>query len=92
VGRWKDCIAFLSRFETAAIYLKGWYCDPVGTKPKAERLACALDSLVLDRPLASENANSFMRERMARPSFCAASERGDIRDLRAHSGSSVPPN
>jgi len=92
VGRWKDCVAFLSRFETAAIYVKGWYCEAVGTKPNAERLACVLDSLVLDRPLASANANSFMRERMARPSFCAASERDDIRDLRAHSGSSTRPN
>jgi hypothetical protein len=92
IGRWKDCIAFLSRFETAAIYVKGWYCDAVGSKPNAERLACVLDSLVLDRPLGSANANSFMRERMARPSFCAASERDDIRDLRAHSGSSSRPN
>jgi len=92
VGRWKDCVAFLSRFETAAIYVKGWYCEAVGTKPNAERLACALDSLVLDRPLASASADSFMQERMARPSFCAASERDDIRDLRAHSGSSSRPN
>jgi hypothetical protein len=92
VGRWKDCIAFLSRFETAAIYVKGWYCNAVGTKPNAERLACVLDSLVLDRPLASGNADSFVRERIARPSFCAASERDDIRDLRAHSGSSSRPN
>jgi hypothetical protein len=81
-ARWKDCLAFLSRFETSSIYIKGWYCDGVGAKPNAERLACALDSLVLDKPLESARADAFMHEHMARPSFCAALSRGgQDRDL-----------
>jgi hypothetical protein len=86
VGRWKDCIAFLSRFETPSIYVKGWYCDDVGTKPKADQLACALDSLVLDHSLPSPNAEAFMRQRIARPAFCGAIDRGEDRDQRALSG------
>src|SRR5262249_21226872 len=71
-GRWKDCLVFMSRFETNAIYIKGWYCDGVGMKPSAERLACALDGMTLDGPLVTSAADSFMRERIARQSFCAA--------------------
>jgi hypothetical protein len=85
--RWKDCLAFLSRFETSSIYIKGWYCDAVGTKPNAERLACALDSLTLDKALVSASADAFMREHIAKPSFCAALSRGgDGRDLRMFTG------
>jgi hypothetical protein len=86
VGRWKDCIAFLSRFETNAIYIKGWFCDGIGERPNAERLACALDGLVVDGSLASANATAFMREHVARPSFCAAIGRGQDREPRP-----IPP-
>jgi hypothetical protein len=71
-GRWKDCLMFMSRFETNTVYVKGWYCDGVGVKPSAERLACALDGMTIDSPLATAGADSFMREHVARPSFCAA--------------------
>jgi hypothetical protein len=86
VGRWKDCMAFLSRFETNAIYIKGWFCDGIGDRPNAERLACALDGLVVDGPLATPNADAFMREHVARPSFCAAIGRGQDREPRP-----IPP-
>jgi hypothetical protein len=86
VGRWKDCIAFLSRFETTAIYIKGWFCDGIGDRPNAERLACALDGLVVDGPLATAGADAFMREHIARPSFCAAIGGGRDREPRP-----IPP-
>jgi hypothetical protein len=82
LGRWKDCIAFLSHFETTAVYVKGWFCDGIGERPNGERLACALDGLVVDSPLSSERADAFMREHMARPSFCAAIGRGQDREPR----------
>jgi len=83
VGRWKDCLAFMSRFETNSIYIKGWYCDDVGNKPKAEKLACVLDSVVIDRALESASATAFMREHSARPGFCGAVDRGEDHGVRA---------
>lgn len=44
-GRWKQCLAFRSRLDTAAVYLTGWFCDATGTKPSADALACIIDSL-----------------------------------------------
>jgi hypothetical protein len=82
VGRFKDCIAFLSRFETNSIYIKGWFCDGIGDRPNAERLACALDGLAVDGPLGTQAADAFMREHIARPSFCAAIGRGQDREPR----------
>jgi hypothetical protein len=82
VGRWKDCIAFFSRFDTGAVQIKGWYCSSIGQKPDGERLACALDGLTIDTPLVSAAADSFMRQHMARPSFCAALGRGQGREPR----------
>jgi hypothetical protein len=86
IGRWKDCVAFLSRFATPAVYVKGWYCDDIGKKPKADRVACALDGLALDHSLTSANADAFMREHIARPSFCGAIDRGENREVRSLSG------
>ena len=53
-GRWKQCLAFRSRFDTAAVYLTGWYCDGSGSKPSPNALACVLDKLVIERELAVE--------------------------------------
>jgi hypothetical protein len=86
VGRWKDCIAFFSRFDTGAVQIKGWYCSSVGAKPDGERLACALDGLTIDTPLVSDAADSFMRQHMARPSFCSALGQGQGREPRL-----IPP-
>ena len=47
-GRIKQCIAFLTRFETAAVYLKGWLCEASGAKPNADKLACMIDRLTLE--------------------------------------------
>jgi hypothetical protein len=72
-GRRKLCLAYLSRFDTAAVLIKGWYCEASGEKPSPVRLACLLDRLTLDAPLASKDADAFLRERMGRASYCSAS-------------------
>jgi hypothetical protein len=71
-GRWKQCLAFRSRFEVAAVYLTGWYCDGSGAKPAAYGLACMLDRLTLDAELASKEADRFLRGRLARSPICSA--------------------
>lgn len=71
-GRWKQCLAFRSRFDTAAVYLTGWYCDGSGSKPSANALACVLDKLVIERELASKEADTFMRGQMAKSAHCQA--------------------
>jgi hypothetical protein len=82
VGRWKDCLAFVSRFDTSAVYVKGWYCNTIGEKPNPERLACALDGLTIDGRLVTADADAFMRQRIARSSFCAAISTGRDREPR----------
>jgi hypothetical protein len=71
-GRWKNCLAFRSRLDTAAVYFTGWYCDGSGTKPGAQALACMLDRLVLDTDVASKEANGFLRTRMTKAAYCSA--------------------
>ena len=72
-GQWKQCLAFVSRFDTTSVYVMGWYCDASGAKPSASKLACTLDRLEVDSPLASREADGYLRERMARPASCSAS-------------------
>lgn len=84
-GRWKNCLAFRSRLDTAAVYFTGWYCDGSGTKPGAQALACMLDRLTLDADLASTEANGFLRAHMARAAYCMAApvtQTTDTRDQR----------
>ena len=71
-GRWKQCLAFRSRFDTAVVYITGWYCDGSGSKPSANSLACVLDKLVIERELASKDADTFMRGQMAKSAHCQA--------------------
>ena len=71
-GRWKQCLAFRSRLDSAAVYLTGWFCDATGTKPSANTLACILDKLVIDKDLASPAADAFLRGRMAKSASCRA--------------------
>ncbi|MCX7313255.1 MAG: hypothetical protein WCG92_02900 [Hyphomicrobiales bacterium] len=71
-GRWKQCLAYRSRFDTAAVYVTGWYCDGSGSKPSANALACVLDKLVVEGELASKEADAFMRGRMAKSGHCQA--------------------
>ncbi|QUS40373.1 hypothetical protein RPMA_17175 [Tardiphaga alba] len=89
-GRWKQCLSFSTRFNTNAVSLMGWVCDATGTKPGADALACALDKLVIERPLASKEADAYMRERMARPANCSASNVSQTIDVRSRSVS--PPS
>jgi hypothetical protein len=70
-GRWKNCLAFRSRFDSPSVYLTGWYCDATGSKPGPEMLACILDRFTLDAPLASKEADAFVRARVARGPYCS---------------------
>ncbi len=88
-GRWKQCLAFRSRFETAAVYLTGWYCDASGSKPSANALACILDKLVIERDLASKEADAYMRGRMAKSAHCQATPVSQTSDT-GHRGVSPP--
>jgi hypothetical protein len=71
-GRWKQCLAFNSRFDTRALTLAGWTCDATGTKPGSDALACALDKLVIDKELPTREADAYVRSRMTRPATCAS--------------------
>jgi hypothetical protein len=82
-GRWKQCLSFSSRFRTKTVWLSGWTCDATGTSPGAYALACALDKLVIDKPLASAEADAYMRERMARPADCSANNVSQTFDVRS---------
>jgi hypothetical protein len=84
-GRAKLCIAWLTRFETAAVYLKGWFCEASGARPSFQALACTLDKLVLDHDLSSPEATAFLRERMKRPQRCTADPVSQTVDTRARS-------
>lgn len=81
-GRRKLCLAFLSRYDTVSLSLKGWYCQANGARPTAQQLACILDSLTLDAPLASGEADAFVRSRMARRPRCAATPVSQTTDTR----------
>jgi hypothetical protein len=89
-GRWKLCLSFLSRFDTTSLYLAGWYCDASGAKPSADVLACALDRLVLDKPLASKEADAFVRAHMARPANCSAVPVSQTVDTRSRGSRGSP--
>lgn len=84
-GRWKQCLAFRSRFETASVYLTGWFCDGTGSKPSADLLACVLDKLTLDNVLASKEADEFLRGRMTKGMRCQASPVTQTTDTRSRS-------
>jgi hypothetical protein len=89
-GLRKLCLAFLSRFDTAAVYLKGWYCEANGGKPSADRLACMLDRLSLTRELAVKEADAFLRARTARASSCWARPVAQTADTRDSNRISSP--
>jgi hypothetical protein len=89
-GQWKQCLAYLSRFDTSAVYITGWYCDASGAKPSAGQLACTLDKLMLDQELASKEADAFLRQRIARPASCLAIPVAQTTDIRSRGGVSSP--
>jgi hypothetical protein len=84
-GRWKQCLTYYSRFASESVTLAGWYCDASGGKPSPDRLACLLDRLVLDAPLDSREADSFMREQGSRATRCSASPVSQTIDTRSSS-------
>jgi hypothetical protein len=88
-GRWKQCLAFRSRLDTAAIYITGWYCDGSGSRPSPNALACILDKLVIERELASKDADSFLRGRMTKAAHCQAEPVTQTTDT-GHRGVSPP--
>lgn len=81
-GLRKQCLAFLSRFDTTAVYLKGWYCEADGSRPVADHVACLLDRLVLEKPLAAKEADDFLRARMGRGMRCSATPVTQTSDTR----------
>jgi hypothetical protein len=89
-GQWKQCLAFASRFDTAALYLIGWVCDASGAKPNAATLACTLDKFTLDRDLPSRDADAFLRTKMARSATCSAVPVSQTTDTRSRSRVAPP--
>jgi hypothetical protein len=83
-GRRKLCFAFLSRFETPYLYMKGWICEASGAQPSAGQLACIINRIAFDRPLASTDADVFVREQLARGAFCQATPVSQTTDTRRH--------
>jgi hypothetical protein len=71
-GLRKQCLGFLSRFDTTAVYMKGWFCEADGSRPVADHVACLLDRVVLEKPLANKPADAFLRARMGRGMRCGA--------------------
>lgn len=86
-GQWKQCLTYVSRFSTEAVHITGWFCDPSGAKPSPDRLACTLDRLVLDTPLASKEADKFLRERVARSPSCSSAPVAQSIDTRQRTSS-----
>lgn len=82
----KQCIVFLTRFETNAVYMKGWLCEASGAKPSADKLACMIDRMSLDKPLASKEAEAFLRAKMAKPASCLAVPVSQTTDTRVRYG------
>src|SRR5262245_56424127 len=68
--RWKQCYAFMSRFENPAVYVKGWLCEEVGKKTSADRIACLLDTLSFSQVRSAE-ADAFLQTRVTRDPLCA---------------------
>jgi hypothetical protein len=89
-GQWKQCLAFVSRFDTTALYLIGWFCDASGAKPSAATLACTIDKLTLNKDLASKEADTFMRTQAVKPASCSAIPVSQTTDMRSRSNISSP--
>ena len=83
-GRRKLCLAYMSRFDTAAVFLKGWYCEASGSNAGSWELACDLDSMLIDRKLPSAEADDYLRTRMKKPAECSASPVTQTADTRSN--------
>lgn len=81
-GRTKLCVSYLSRFDTTAVYLKGWYCEASGANPNFHTLACIIDRISLKGVLPTAAAQTFFEERMKRPARCSAEPVSQTTDTR----------
>jgi len=81
-GQTKLCVSYLSRFETEAVYLKGWLCEASGARPNFHTLACMLDRIALKGMLPTAAAQAFFEERMKRSARCSAEPVSQTTDTR----------
>lgn len=81
-GQIKLCVSYLSRFDTTAVYLKGWYCEASGARPNFHTLACMLDRITLKGTLPTPAAQTFFEERMKRSARCSAEPVSQTTDTR----------
>lgn len=81
-GRIKLCVSYLSRFDTTALYVKGWFCEAGGARPNFHTLACMLDRITLKGVLPTPAAQTFFEERMKRPARCTAEPVSQTTDTR----------
>lgn len=81
-GQTKLCVSYLSRFDTTAVYIKGWYCEASGARPNFHTLACMIDRITLRGVLPTAAAQSFFEERMKRSARCSAEPVSQTTDTR----------
>lgn len=81
-GQTKLCVSYLSRFESTAVYIKGWYCEASGARPNFHTLACMIDRINLTGVLPTAAAQSFFEERMKRSARCSAEPVSQTTDTR----------
>lgn len=81
-GQTKLCVSYLSRFDTTAVYLKGWYCEASGARPNFHTLACMIDRISLKGVLPTAAAQTFFEERMKRSPRCSAEPVSQTTDTR----------
>jgi len=81
-GQTKLCVSYLSRFDTTAVYLKGWYCEASGARPNFHTLACMIDRISLKGVLPTVAAQTFFEERMKRSPRCSAEPVSQTTDTR----------
>jgi len=81
-GRIKLCVSYLSRFDTNAVYLKGWLCEASGARPNFHTLACLLDRITLKGALPTTAAQAFFEERLTRSARCSAEPVSQTTDTR----------
>lgn len=81
-GQIKLCVSYLSRFETTAVDLKGWYCEASGARPNFHTLACIIDKVTVKGVLPTASAQNFFEERMKRSARCSAEPVSQTTDTR----------
>jgi hypothetical protein len=70
-GRMRDCIVFLSVFETPEFSIGGFYCNADGAPAAAGPLACMLDRIQLDSEAKVTPATTFLRQKASEPAKCS---------------------